>query len=177
MKKGLIIAGIGILALSGCTDFHHENQLLFFGQTDTFGIELDGSAPNQGVTFSFGYRGHNFAIIPVLANDYPELADGQSLDKDQEPDAEVSSWAQRPCSEEQSKKNPNMCGKDTYSVFGQFEAASRVNSDGTEQKVEASLGKFFATGFAAQELASGFKKKLENEHLSMKEEDEENESN
>ena len=46
--------------------------------------------------------------------------------------------------------------KDAFSVLGQFE----VDSNG--RQVEVGLGKFFATGLAAQKLADGFACKLGN---------------
>lgn len=46
--------------------------------------------------------------------------------------------------------------QDAMSVIGQFDVNSDTNS------ANVGLGKFFATGIAAQQLATGFKKKLEN---------------
>lgn len=45
--------------------------------------------------------------------------------------------------------------QDSYSVFGQFSTEARQG-----QNVSADLGKFFATGYAAKNLAEGFSRKL-----------------
>lgn len=48
---------------AGCaTD---AGTMLIFGQTQTVGITIGGTAADQGVEFTLGYRDKNFAIVPA----------------------------------------------------------------------------------------------------------------
>lgn len=110
-----------------------KNMPLIFGQTHTVGITIGASAVDQGAEFVLGYKDRDVAVIPVTV----EQASGDST----------------------LVKATVNGSQDAMSVIGQFEVDS--SSEGATRSV--GLGKFFATGIAAQQLATGFKKKLAGE--------------
>jgi hypothetical protein len=121
----------GGLLLSACS--YGSNPPLVFGQAHTVGVSIHGSATQQGADLTVGYRDVDIAVVPVTAVD----ASGRLVrikadvaDKD----GGVSS--------------------NSLSVLGQFE----VDAQAAGPKV--GLGKFFATGLAADKLADGFNAKL-----------------
>ncbi len=136
-KATLSISAL-ILALGGCAPY--DTTPLIFGQSDTVGLSVGGSAAEQGETFVFGYKGHGIAIIPVTNKT------GNLLSAAKEGDAgEVMSNGGSVTGEE-----------DTFSVLGQFE----TEAEGGANSTSISLGKFFATGHAARTLADGFAEEM-----------------
>lgn len=111
------------------------NTMLVFGQTQTLGISIGGSATDQGATFTLGYQDKNFAIVPATVRQ----PDGSST--------QVLSTVGNP-------KNKAGQSQDALSVLGQFSVNTSTKS------ADVGLGKFFATGLAAQKLADGFSEKL-----------------
>lgn len=124
-------AALGLIALAGCgnTDSSH----LVFGQDIVVGLTISASAPEQGGELTLGYKDRNIAVVPVAIKDeggeYRVLGSYDQAPSDSEP------------------------ASDAYSTLGQFEM--RTGEDGT---VSVGLGKFFATGVAAQNLSKGFAK-------------------
>jgi hypothetical protein len=111
------------------------NTMLVFGQTQTVGIAIGGSATDQGLSFTLGYQDRNFAIVPASVRQ----ADGnatQVVAKVGNPDTKVGQ------------------GEDALSVLGQFSVST------SSKTADVGLGKFFATGLAAQKLADGFRDQL-----------------
>ena len=123
------------LTLAGCASAPGTTMLVF-GQTQTVGISVGGSVPDQGAMFTLGYQDRNFAIGPATV---AQAGGGATQVLSSVPDADG-----RPAT-------------DALSVLGQFEV--RSGSDGSG-KVDVGLGKFFATGLAAQKLADGFKARI-----------------
>ncbi len=111
------------------------NTMLVFGQTQTLGISIGGSVTDQGATFTLGYQDRNFAIVPATVRQ----ADGSST--------QVLSTVGNPSSKAGQSQ-------DALSVLGQFSVNTSTKS------ADVGLGKFFATGLAAQKLADGFSEKL-----------------
>lgn len=144
----LVLAAVsGSLILGGCAD--QQYMPLVFGQSDTLGISISGSTTEQGAELTLGYKGRNIAIIPVVV----KQADGTV----------INVFATRKGGTNK-EGGTNADFVDALSVFGQFEAAaSGGTATGTQPAVQASLGKFFATGLAALNISEGFAKKLENE--------------
>ncbi len=134
----MVLAALsGTLILGGCAD--QQYMPLVFGQSDTLGISISGSTTEQGAELTLGYKGRNIAIIPVTVMQ----ADGTV--------AHVFATS--------NGSGGNFV--DALSVFGQFEAAaSGGTATGTQPAVQASLGKFFATGLAAMNISDGFAYKL-----------------
>jgi len=118
------------MTVTGCASDH--DLPLVFGASNTIGISIGGSLPEQGGDFTIGYKGQDFAIVPVtvVQSDGAEQQIGADVRGDKFQDA--------------------------FSVLGQFEAAASQTSTGSK----TGLGKFFATGVAAKKLSDGFAKRL-----------------
>jgi hypothetical protein len=108
-----------------------EGANLVFGQQQTVGLTIAGSTTDQGAELTLGYKDRNIAVVPVAVK---------------QPDGAFTAV--------ESRVGPNP-DTDSMSVLGQFELEAEA---GTGASV--GLGKFFATGLAAQKLADGFAAKL-----------------
>lgn len=97
---------------------------LVFMRNDVYGIDLEGSLAGQGAHFTLGYTSRNTALIPVVLRG----ADGQPTRL--LADGTGTGW------------------RDAFSVVGQFRADSQTTRAGVD------LGRYFATGLAAQNLGS-----------------------
>jgi hypothetical protein len=128
-----LTALITAVCLSACST--QGSTMLVFGQTQTLGISIGGSATDQGVNFTLGYQDKNFAIVPATVRQ----ADGAAT--------QVVAKVGNPARKEGQ-------GEDALSVLGQFS----VNT--SSKTADVGLGKFFATGLAAQKLADGFRDQL-----------------
>lgn len=139
------------LLLSNCTP--GQSQYLIFVQTESVGITVSGGTTNLNPQFSIGYNDVDAAIIPVAVasslSGSAGLSGSQSLSGQQPIGGYMPIFATRGLSGQKS---------DTLSVFGQFEvnASESISSASPSAK----LGKFFATGIAAEYLAQGFKNSL-----------------
>ncbi len=101
-----IIALISLTTLLyGCAS-PKANIPLVFGQSHTVGISIGGSAADQGVDFTLGYKDKDIAIVPVTI----EQKDGGNT---------------------QIKAKAEVGHEDALSVFGQFE----LNSDTKQANV------------------------------------------
>lgn len=125
---------------SGCAS--NTDLPLIFGTSNTIGISIGGSASEQGGDFTIGYKGQDFALVPVSVH--------QPDGTEQQIGVEVDGGQHR----------------DAFSVLGQFEASAARSGN----VPKASLGKFFATGLAAKTLADGFAKKLGEDRTEVSEE-------
>lgn len=138
MKIGtalIMIIALPALAACGNVDSAH----LVFGQQQSVGLDITTpSASSPGGSLSLGYKDKNIAVVPVAVkgdNDtYMRLGGANKTNG--------------------GKEDIN----DSYSTIGQFELNAGENG-----KPSVGLGKFFATGVAAQYLADGFRKKLAGE--------------
>jgi hypothetical protein len=128
----LFAVTFGALLLGACSS--SQNMPLIFGQQQTVGISIGASTTDQGGEFVLGYKDKNIAIVPVTV-----------IQKD------GSSTLVKSVVAGKDAKTPST---DAMSVLGQFEVSSDTKSN------NVSLGKFFATGLAAQKLADGFKEKI-----------------
>ena len=126
----LAIAGAMLLAACGNVDSAH----FIFGQQQSVGLNISASAPEQGGSLSLGFKDRNIAVIPVVV-------------KNQDGTYTLVGAA--------NKTGPETDINDSYSALGQFELNSGQNGTAS-----VGLGKFFATGIAAQKLADGFKANL-----------------
>ncbi len=130
MRKMILLGGIAALSLGGCTT-GQQGMPLVFGRTQTVGVSVAGSVPDQGAHLTLGFSDRNIAIVPTSA------PNGDPI-RSVAPDPTV----------------PGAQFQDSLSVLGQFE----VNANATN--VSTSLGTFFSTGLAARNLAEGFRDKL-----------------
>jgi hypothetical protein len=74
MKTGITI-GVAACLLVGCAT---EEIPLVFGQAQTVGMTMAGSAPEQGGEFTFGYRDKNIAVIPTKSLSQAPDANGNA---------------------------------------------------------------------------------------------------
>lgn len=111
----------------GAQDRPYQRPLVY-ARTDVAGIELGGSSAEQGSQFTFGWSSRNLALIPVYAPSAGNQVTGLYGGLD---DAARQ--------------------KDAFSVLGQFSGETRIGTLGF------GLKRFFATGIAAKNLASGLR--------------------
>ena len=111
---------------------------LVFGQSHTLGISIGGAASDAGAEMTVGYKDRDVAIVPVAI--VPR--DGATSQGAMLITAAVGAKKGRPAD------------RDALSVLGQFQTSAK------SQAPEVGLGKFFATGLAAQKLADGFACKM-----------------
>jgi hypothetical protein len=128
-----------LLGLAACGSV--EDQLIYL-QTHKVGLSISASAPQQGGSLSLGYEDANLVIMPfVRTNNEGEsrvatvTRNCEMLARTQHADGTVEEDAR--------------CDEDIPSVFGSFD----IESGAEGGLPTASLGKFFATGFAAEKLA------------------------
>lgn len=100
---------------------------LVYVRSDIVGIDIGGTAAEQGVSFALGYASRNLALVPSIGVG----ADGKPV----------------ALSSEDNQQNE----KDTFSVLGQF------NTNTVTSGLGFNIGRYFATGIAAQNLAQGLK--------------------
>ncbi|MEO1083978.1 MAG: hypothetical protein AAFY88_07030 [Acidobacteriota bacterium] len=181
-----VLTLVAAVSLCGCQGFYENNKQLYFTQGHLVGIDIDGTAPNQGVSLAVGYKDFNLAIIPVLGSDIATLenTDTRIDSADGGPETEITNKrqeavtingqpvlidglvrAQRDTEGGTSGdgKRSLQTNRDTFSTFGQFQVDADTGNDENQAdsiRPSVGLGKFFATGFAAEELAKGFKAKL-----------------
>lgn len=146
MKHALIALPL-IAALAGCATDFPKNMPLVFGESITVGIGVGATAADQGADFTLGVKTRDVAVIPVVAYD--------AAGKPERLEATVSSNTPAEGGTDQAGTTIN---RDSFSVLGQFGSTT----DGSGRRV--GLGKFFATGAAAQQLSAGFAKCLANEN-------------
>ena len=125
MKSITVVIISGCLMLSGCGS---TLPLVFIDKTS---VGIAASTDTGGVDVSVGFDTKSAAIIPVAV---------RQKDKDGAVTAIVPLQA-----EDGSKK-------DAYSTFGNF--TSDTKADGKNAAVAVGLGRFFATGMAAQLISS-----------------------
>lgn len=76
MKTGITI-GLAAVLSAGCAS---DQIPLVFGQAQTVGMTMAGSAPEQGGEFTFGYRDKNIAVIPTESLSEAPGGDGTHKD-------------------------------------------------------------------------------------------------
>jgi hypothetical protein len=113
------------IALSGCGS---TLPLVFIDKTS---VGISASTDNGGVEVSVGFDTKSAAIIPVAV-------------RQKDKDGNVTSIV--PLQAEEGSK------KDAYSTFGNF--TSDTKADGKNIAVGVGLGRFFATGMAAQNISN-----------------------
>lgn len=138
-----MLAGAG---LSGCA--LDREQPLMFVQADSLGLTAAAGQSAQGAHVNLGYKGVNFALVPVSVRD----ADGRVVKLGAERSGSGA------CSGAGTTRDPKVCDFDAFSVFGHFGANEVLT--GTQPQATLGMQKFFATGIAAEKLAEGFSKKV-----------------
>lgn len=119
------------LILCGCSTA--PAPPLFFGELVTVGINIGTGAGTQGVDFTLGYKDQDLAVVPVGA---VSRGKGQAVTA-RTMDGPGGEW-------------------DALSVFGQFEGLGAQPATGGATHRKVALGRFFATGLAATNLAEAY---------------------
>jgi len=134
-RLSLFMLAAAAISLCAC----RSSSVLVFGQSHTVGISI-GTAPSQSTPeLSVGYKDLDIAVVPVAI-----LSNDGAVTKD----------TMRVNSAVASIDRADGFDTDALSVLGQFEVSTKA------KEPEVGLGKFFATGLAAQKLADGFSCKL-----------------
>jgi len=132
-RKNLIKATgvLAIVALAGCASTPH-NDVLIFGTETTLALDVGASATNGGTPkITVGYKRDEAVWMPLLANG-------------------ISATPKPEAGQLYQGAGENGANKDAYSVFASFGA----QLEGQAGSAKVGLAQFFATGIAAQKLAS-----------------------
>jgi len=144
MSRGQLVSLVVVVAaLSGCS--RTGDQPLMFVQADSLGITAAAGPSAAGADISLGYKGLNYASVPVSVRD-----DKGRVHKL----GSVNSVCDQPETREFDR-----CEHDAYSVFGHF-GASALATAGTTPQTNVGMQKFFATGIAATRLSRAFADKV-----------------
>lgn len=122
------VVGLLSLLLVGCESASVNSVI--FGQGTSVGLSIGQSPTTQAPEFVLGYKDANIAFLPTVAT----KADGDIITLGGKSGSGTDGFSE------------------TYSVLGQFE----VNTPTQIGSGAVGLGKFFATGLAAQKLSAGF---------------------
>ncbi|HSF93710.1 MAG TPA: hypothetical protein VLA52_01690 [Thermohalobaculum sp.] len=140
MKKIALI--LALPALAACSASEHAP--LIFGQATTLGVSVGAAATGATPEFTLGLKDANIAIIPTIVRQpdgkFEQIGGNNASSGDP---VAVSDGG-----EDSAAPTSSGLTEDAYSTFGQFEATTEGSKVG--------LGKFFATGVAAQRLSEGF---------------------
>lgn len=131
--SGLVLVA---LVLTGCGK--KQGADLVFGQQESVGLTISGSAPQAGGGLNLGYSSIDIAIIPVVV----ETPSGALVVKGETKKLD-----------DQGESAGGL--SDALSTIGQFDLDT-----GEGGTASVGLGQFFATGNAAQILAQGFAGKM-----------------
>lgn len=146
---------VTVLFLTGCNTSY--DLPLVFLQTTTVGISAGTPAAGSPPDLSLGYRDVDVAVVPVVAA-------GQQV-RGQSPGPAGGGGVNGPLDSRMllAATGPSAGNgpeySDALSVLGQFSVTTGQsnNQQGQNQQLPSvGLGKFFATGLAARQLAYGF---------------------
>lgn len=124
MKKTLLLGGLAALSLAGCATTQVGSPLLF-ARTQTYGITIAGSVPDQGAQLTLGFGDRNLAIVPTTQSDGEQIRGT----------GEGSNY------------------QDALSVLGQFEASGRASDVSASMGTFFSTGnaaRLLAQGFSCK---------------------------
>jgi hypothetical protein len=72
MIKAILLGGIAALSLTSCTTADQPTPLVF-ARTQTVGVSIAGTVPDQGAHLTLGYSDRNLAIVPTTTNQGAEI--------------------------------------------------------------------------------------------------------
>ena len=127
------------VALGGALSACSTSPVLVFGQSHSVGITMGGGASDAQAELTVGYKDRDIAVVPVAI-----VSKDGAVNKDTIAVRSTVGSAGQGGSQD----------TDALSVLGQFQVNAK------SQTPDVGLGKFFATGLAAQKLADGFACKL-----------------
>lgn len=65
MMKMIFFACVAAMPLAGCATSPDEPVPLVFGRTQTVGVSVSGSVPEQGAHLTLGFSDRNIAVVPT----------------------------------------------------------------------------------------------------------------
>ena len=159
MKK--VIALTSALLAAACTT--QDASPLIFGQGITVGISVGASATNTATPeLVVGLKRANIAIVPtVIPKDVPLPNDPFSeVVEDEQENITTTKSGQKTASRNIRSFGENKTDEEGKPVSGREDALSTFGSfSNTTSPNCVTLGVFFATGVAAQNISDGFKDK------------------
>lgn len=135
MKPNFIPLLFGVTLLAGCEA--SDSSPLFFGQTIDLGIVVGTSPTGTTPQITVGLKQQDTAIVPTVVPLDERLPGDDRITHDRQ--------IIRSSGKTVGDQFPN---DDSMSVFGSFSNKTTVNG--------VTIGVFFATGLAAQNLSDGF---------------------
>jgi hypothetical protein len=72
MIKTILLGGIAALSLASCTTADQPMPLVF-ARTQTVGVSIAGTVPDQGAHLTLGYSDRNLAVVPTTTNQGGEI--------------------------------------------------------------------------------------------------------
>ncbi|MBI2305843.1 MAG: hypothetical protein HYU78_00940 [Rhodocyclales bacterium] len=154
MMKSLSLAAVA-LTVAGCATDVPRNMPLVFGESISVGISVGTPAADGGGEFTLGFKSRDIAVIPVVVYDNAGNPQRLRAENDQKEAVEKSETKRAEGTLTTTQPKKEITSKDAFSVLGVF------STDTSAQSKTVGIGKFFATGTAAQRLADGFSKCLE----------------
>lgn len=64
MRRTILLGGLTALSLTACTTADQQMPLVF-ARTQTVGVSIAGSVPDQGAHLTLGYSDRNLAVVPT----------------------------------------------------------------------------------------------------------------
>ena len=145
MRHDIAKIGLGLFALTltACSSTPEHTNTLMFGTTTKFALDVSVSPLNGSPDLTVGYKRNEGVWMPLLAN--------QTTNNSKQPGTCTEANCKFTGTDNQGVKT------DTYSVLASFGATFGGGSEaGANARVNAKggLAQFFATGIAAQNLAT-----------------------
>jgi len=146
---------LAALALGGCVQATRHSNTMVFGTNTTVGLKV-GAATGEVPEILVGYDRQEAVIMPLLANTVDASASRTDTRNRLSPcrverplQVTGGDYAVHPCSFVAFRGN----SQDSYSVLASFGAQFDASA-GTDAEASGGLAQYFATGMAAQILAT-----------------------
>ncbi len=72
MMKKMMITSAAALSLAGCAT-SEQGSALIFARTQTFGVTIAGSVPDQGAQLTMGFGDRNLAVVPTTQSNGEQI--------------------------------------------------------------------------------------------------------
>jgi hypothetical protein len=146
----IALAPLAALTLAGCATELPKNMPLVFGESITVGIGVGATTADQGMDFTLGFKSRDVAIIPVVAYDQAGAPQRLNAENREDSKSDKSTQSDGKTTVDTARPERSTESKDAFSVLGVFSTDTSATTKTT------GIGKFFATGTAAQRIADGF---------------------
>lgn len=154
MKHALIALPFAA-AIAGCATDFPRNMPLVFGESITVGVGVGTSTAEGGGDFTLGVKTRDVAVIPVVTYDHAGNPIPLRAENDEKSKAGQVAQDNNGVATTTTNPKEKIVLRDAFSVLGVF------STDTSATSKTVGIGKFFATGAAAQRIAEGFSGCLE----------------